>query len=113
MSALNVPFDLANAANVVIPVDRWGIPRYTVQLESGTSVAVAGTLARVNRGETAVFNNLSGTKSVTTPGTVVALAALTPADGIATIVEQPLEAIRITATGACIGRVMQTGGGGL
>ena len=109
MSALNVAFDLLTTATKIIPLDRWGKADFTVQVESGTSVLVEGTAARVNRGETPVWDTLSGTTSVTSADVRVPLTALTPANGLANIVNQPIEAIRITATGTCVGRVIQTG----
>ena len=36
MSVINVEFDLANTEAAIIPMDRWGFPAYTVQLDSGT-----------------------------------------------------------------------------
>ena len=59
-----------------------------------------GTTRRINRGETAVWNTLNDIAGT-------ALSALAP--GQVALQQQPLEAIRITATGACVGRVMQTG----
>ena len=55
MSYLNVAFDLANLATVIIPLDRWSYPAYSVQVETGGTVLVEGTNARVNRGETPVW----------------------------------------------------------
>lgn len=100
MSVINVEFDLANGETATIPMDRWGFPAYTVQLDSGTSVLVEGTTRRINRGETAQWNTLNDIGGT-------ALSALAP--GQVALQQQPLEAIRITASGACVGRVMQTG----
>lgn len=98
---INVAFSLDDSGTVVIPLDRWAAPRYSVQLDSGTSILVEGTLDRVNRGETATWDTLDDNEGN-------ALTALGPA-AVAVLQPQPLEAIRITATGACVGRVMQTG----
>ena len=101
MSYINQEFDLANAETAVITLDRWEHPNYTVQLNTGTSILVEGTLDQVNRlGVTptwATINDLTGT----------AMTAV--ATGITGIEKTPYEAIRITATGACQGRVMQSG----
>ena len=102
MTAINVAFDLANTETAVIPVDRWGYPGFMVQLDSGTSILVEGTLDRINRGETATWDTLDDKDGT-------ALTAFT--GGLAYLRENPLEAIRITATGACVGRVVQTGAG--
>ena len=110
MSAINVPFDLADGITLVIPVDRWGNPQYTVQLDTGTTILVEGTLQRVNRGETPDWNTMFG-NTLASPDARVALTAVAP--GLAMVALGPVEAIRITATDACVGRVMQTGGGGL
>lgn len=100
MSAINVAFDLANLATQVIPLDRWGEPYVSVQLESGTSILVEGTMARINQGETPTWATLDDVDGG-------ALSALTP--GVAAVRRYPVEAIRITAAGACVGRVVQTG----
>lgn len=110
MSAINVAFNLAGGANAVIPVDRWANPQYTIQLDSGTTILVEGTLQRINRGETPDWNTMFG-NTLASPDVRVALTAVAP--GLAMVAQGPVEAIRITATDACVGRVMQTGGGGL
>lgn len=100
MSAINVPFDLNNT-NIVIPVDRWGDPEFTVQVESGAgTVLVESTLARINRGETPVWAT-----AFDKAGVGITVQAI----GIVGLQSNPYEAIRITATGAAIGRLMQTG----
>lgn len=106
MTYINESFDLANAETKVIPMDRWGYPAYTVQLDSGTSIVIEGTLQRINRGETALWNELIG-NSLTSPDTQIPLTGVLP--GPAYVIQSPVEAIRITATGNCTGRVMQTG----
>lgn len=98
---INQAFDLDNEGTVTILLDRWSDARYSVQLDSGTSILVEGTLDRINRGETPTWDTLDDNEGA-------ALTALGP-DRVAVLMAQPLEAIRITATGACVGRVMQTG----
>ena len=109
MSNINVAFDLANTETLEVPLDRWGDPLYTVQLDAGTSVLVEGSLQRINRGETPIYDTLEGTISGGAPAELTALSALTPAQSPAKI-RGPYEVIRITATGACTGRLMQTAG---
>lgn len=99
MSYVNSKFSLANGETKVIPLNRWARDAYSVQLDSGTSVLVQGTLNLINRGETAVWATLDDGGGV----------ALTAATGLSEIQHTPLEAIRITATGTCVGTVMQSG----
>jgi len=100
MSALNVPFDLSGSA-LIIPVDRWGDPEFTVQVESGAgTVLVEGTLAQINRGDTAVWATALDRAGVAIAAQAVGIVGLQPT---------PFEAIRITATGVAVGRLMQTG----
>lgn len=100
MSYINQPFNLLTTEAVVVHLDRWSYPSYTVQLDSGTSVTVEGTLDRINRGETPTWAALDDDQGT-------AIGALAP--GITGVQQTPIEAIRITATGTCVGRVMQTG----
>jgi hypothetical protein len=95
---VNTPFSLAGAESVIIPVNRWGYPKYSIQVETGSAL-VEGTLSQLNRGDTAVWDTLDDSGGT-------ALTALT---GLASVEEIPIEAIRITATGATSGRVMQSG----
>lgn len=101
MSYINQEFSLLTTETAVITIDRWENPRYSVQLDSGTSILVEGTLVQVNRkGNTAVWatiNEIDGSPMTTITA------------GITGIQATPYEAIRITATGTCVGRVMQTG----
>jgi hypothetical protein len=97
---VNVDFDLANAGTKTIILNRWGYPSYSAQVSAGSAL-VEGTLQRENRGEAPVWFTLDDTAGT-------ALTAVT--SGIVDIQNSPLEAIRITATGATVGRVMQTGG---
>ena len=95
MSAINVPFNIS-ADEKIVPLDRWGYPAYTVQIVSGAPV-IEGATARINRGDTPTWvalNDQSGT----------------PISGTGSYSVQdttPLEAIRVTGTGA--GRITQTG----
>ncbi len=105
MSYINHPFSVAPGTPLVIPLNRWAYPDYTLQLTSSTAgtMLVEGTLEYVNRGETPVFSTLKEADNTT-----VLSAVADPA--ILKIQELPLEAIRLTATTATItGRLMQTG----
>lgn len=92
------------ATDTVVPVNRWSIPNFGLQVETGTWL-IEGTLARVNRGETPVWETLFGIPQST--GTGVALSAVT-ADLYA-IDDVPVEAIRLTSTGAATARLFQSG----
>jgi hypothetical protein len=91
-SYVNTEFDLANSETKVIPVNRWSWPNYAIQV-SGGSALVEGTLNLVNRGETPVWSTLN-----------------TAVTGFEVFEGSPLEAVKITATGATTGRIMQQGG---
>ena len=96
-SYVNTEFDLANSETKVIPVNRWSWPNYAIQV-SGGSALVEGTLNLVNRGETPVWSTLNDSSG----------SGMTAVTGFE-VFEAPLEAIRITATGAITGRIMQQG----
>ncbi|GAG80449.1 unnamed protein product [marine sediment metagenome] len=101
-SPVNVAFDLAGAETKIIPMNRWGYPAYGIGVKTGSAL-VEGTLDKVNRVPAIdvvwfTLNDEAGAP----------LAAVT--GGIVDIQETPLEAMRITATGATSGNVMQTGG---
>lgn len=100
MSYINQSFDLANAETVIVHLDRWSFPAYTLQLDTGTSVLLEGTLARINRRETPAWATMDDSS-----GTAITAAAV----GLTDVADVPVEAVRITATGACVGRFMQTG----
>ena len=100
MSYINQSFDLADAETAVVMLDRWSYPAYTLQLDGGTSVLLEGTLDRINRGETPTWATVSDMA-----GAPIAAAPV----GLTDPADTPLEAVRITATGACTGRFMQTG----
>lgn len=104
MSYINVPFTVAVGTPLVIPLNRWGRPSYTIQLTSSTAgtMAVTGTLAQVNRGETATFSAIDD---------IDGSAMATLADpSITQLANVPLEAVTLTATTATLtGVFMQTG----
>ena len=100
MSYINEPFDLANAETKIVHLDRWSYPAYTLQLDAGTSVLLEGTTARINRGETPNWQTMDDQS-----GTAITAAGI----GLTNPDDTPVEAVRITATGACTGRFMQTG----
>ncbi len=97
-SYVNTEFDLANSETKVIPVNRWSWPNYAIQV-SGGSAKVEGTLNLVNRGETPVWSTLND----------VSGSGMTAVTGFEVFEGSPLEAIKITATGATTGRIMQQG----
>lgn len=101
-SPLNKEVIHAGATNTVIPLNRWGQTQYVVQLVAGTW-SVEGTLARLNRGETAVWGVVddSGGVAITT------IAA--SGNQILNIAEGPFEAVRLTSAGAGTIRIMQQG----
>lgn len=103
-SPVNVGFDLATTETKIIPMNRWGYPAYGIGVKTGSAL-VEGTLDKVNRVPAAdvVWFTLKDEALNPLTGVVVG-------DGIVDIQETPLEAIRITATGATTGNVMQTGG---
>lgn len=101
MAFINSPFNLAGGENKVIPLDRHGYPAYTLIIDSGAGTALLeGTLQRVNRGETPSWSTMSDQQ-----GMEITVAAA----GITNPEDTPVEAVRITATGAIAGRFMQTG----
>ncbi len=105
MSYINHPFTVVPGTPVVIPLNRWASPQYTLQLTSSGAgtLAVQGTLEYLNRGETPAYSTLKDID-----GTTVLSEVADPA--IVKIGEYPLEAIRLTATtGTVTGRLMQSG----
>lgn len=100
MSYINQTFALQDSATEVINLDRWSYPAFTLQLDSGTSVLVEGTLSQVNRDPAVVWHTIND---------LAGMALTAAAQGITGIEPIPYEAIRITATGVCVGRLMQTG----
>lgn len=100
-SYTNVPFDLADTEDKVILLNRFANDDLTLQVETGGTVSLEGTLAQINRGDTptwATVNDNGGTP-ITAQG-----------PGLVSIEDTPLEAVRVTSTGASTGRVMQQGG---
>lgn len=104
MSYINQPFTVAVGTPVIIPVNRWGRPSYTLQLtSSGTgTILLEGTTKLINRGETAVWATLDDIEDAAI--TALADPALIQVKG------NPLEAVRLTATTATVtGTFMQSG----
>ncbi len=104
MSYINQPFTVAVGTPVIIPVNRWSRPTYTLQLtSSGSGTALLeGTTQKINRGETAVWATLDDIENAA----ITALAD--PA--IVKVKDYPLEAVRISAATATItGTFMQSG----
>lgn len=103
-SPVNVNFDLATTETKVIPLNRYGYPAYAVSVNNGSAL-VEGTLDKVNRIAPGSVNWFTLDDSAG-----AAMTAVIPGSGIVDVQETPIEAIRITATGATDGRVAQTGG---
>ena len=102
---INTGFSLADAAEVIIPLNRWGRIAYTLQVATG-SVLLEGTITQINRADrdtgvtpTPVWDTLDDDEG----NPLTAVTALARVNGYA------LEAVRITATGATTGRFMQQG----
>lgn len=99
MSAIKYVIDLANSETKVCQMDRWGYPAYSINITAGSAL-VEGCLERINQGETPNWFTLDGRGGT-------ALTALTAADSIEDTT--PVDSIRITATGATTGTLIQTG----
>lgn len=99
MSAVKYDVDLATTETQVLQMDRWSYPAYSVNITSGSAL-VEGTLQRVNQGETPAWFTLNA-RDGTALTALTGFAALEP--------NTPIDAIRITATGATVGTVIQTG----
>ena len=100
MSAIKYDFNIANLASRIFQMDRWGYPAYTIQIANGSAL-VEGTLQRINQGEVPTWFTLDDQSGTA----ITALAA-----GAASIQDTtPIDSIRITATGATSGTVIQTG----
>lgn len=98
---LNQAFSLANGETAVIMLDRWcdgSAGNIGVQVDAGSAL-VEGTLDRINQGETPTWDTVNSQGGAT-------LTALTAYAGLRS---SALEAVRITATGATSGRVLQSG----
>lgn len=100
---LNVPFSLAGAATVIIPLNRFGPAIYTVEASTG-AVLVEGTSTNVNRPEgiTPHWDTLNDTSGS-------ALTAVNEAAGVVDIQNSAISAIRLTATGTTVGTLTQQG----
>jgi len=100
---INRPFNLGVGETLVIPLNRWSTDDYTLQVDTGGTVALEGTLDRINRGETPTWATVSDKA-----GAPISAAPV----GLTVIDETPLEAVRLTAAAAtCTGRFMQQGHG--
>ncbi len=97
---INVAFDLADSATVIIPLDRWGNPRFRIQVDTG-DIDIQGTLQRVNRGETPVWNDLDDWEGNSMIGLTGPMQVV--------LNTGPLEAVLITANAISTGRLMQSG----
>lgn len=105
-SPINVGFDLLTDATAIIPLNRWGLTAYTLQVATG-DVNVEGTITQLNR-----RNTLTGVPNapVWDPIDDDTGTALTGVTDLHRVNGYALEAVRITATGgAASGRFMQQG----
>lgn len=107
-SYINRKFELADGESVIIPMERWGDPHYSIQVASG-SAAVEDTLDYINRDQDQNMVSGSVTWAPATDATGAPLGAVTAASGVKRIEYKSVEAFRITATGATVGRLLQTG----
>lgn len=99
---INSDFNLLTTETKIIPLNgRWSVGDYAIQVSAGSAL-VEGTISQINRGQTAVWSTLDDSGG--TPLTAVVIAS-----GLVDIQNNPMEAIRITATGTTTGRVMQGG----
>ncbi len=104
-SVINVAFDLTDAEELIIPVDAWGFPVFSVLTDTGSGAALVVTVTgeRINRGETPNW---------VTPVDLVGAAIGTIASDTMEIFRGPLEAVRLQVDGASgnvVGRLMQSG----
>ena len=105
-SPINVGFDLVEGATAIIPLNRWGLTAYTLQVATG-DVNVEGTITQLNRRNTLtgvpnapVWDELNDDEG----------NALTGVTDLHRVNGYALEAVRITAAGgAAAGRFMQQG----
>ncbi len=108
MSYINQAYSLTDAETLIIMVDRWGFPNFTVTEDIGVvgtdEATFEGTLQRINRGETPIWHVLRDISSGSEINTLF--------QDLAVVDIGPLEAIRVSVTGAdgtISGRVMQSG----
>jgi hypothetical protein len=102
MSApINVAFSVPVGTPLVIPCNRWGPPRYSLQVVTGGTAALAGTTQKINQGETAAWFALDDEG-----GTAIATQGV----GLVQVATVAVEAVRITATTATLtGNFVQQG----
>lgn len=103
---INVPFSLANTETLVIPTNRWGQPRYSLQVTAGAAL-LEGTLIQLNR--TDRITGVAPTPVWTGLDDIGGTAITAQGAGIVQVAEVPVEAVRITATGATTGIFQQQG----
>lgn len=104
-SYINRKFTLADGESVVIPLNRWSEDDYSIQVSAGSAL-VEGTLDQPNRDSNTWQNPAALTFSTLNDSSGAPLTAVTD---FANVDFTPLEAVRITATGATVGRFMQQG----
>jgi hypothetical protein len=102
MSApINVAFSVPVGTPLVIPCNRYGPPRYSLQVVSGGTAALAGTTQKLNQGETPTWFALDdeGGTGIATQGV-----------GLVQVATIAVEAVRITATTSTVtGNFVQQG----
>ena len=101
-SPINVAFSVLVGTPLVIPLNRYGPARYTLQISSATGTALLeGTTQKLNQGETPAWETLDD---------IAGTGITAQAEGIVRVAEIPVEAVRITATTATItGNFIQQG----
>jgi hypothetical protein len=100
-SPINVAFSVPVGTPLVIPCNRWGPPRYTLQISTGGTAALEGTTQKLNQGETAVWAALDDDG-----GTPIATQGV----GIVQVATVAVDAVRITATTSTLtGNFIQQG----
>ena len=108
MTAINVAYDLSDGEELIILLDRWGYPSFTItETEGSDNVVFEGTLAQINRGETPVWMPLLVEEGGRGGSGVNELS-----NSIGLFAGAPLEAIRLTVSGGSgdvAGHVMQSG----
>lgn len=104
---INVPFSLGNGENLVIPLNRWGPPSYSLQVVGAGTAALNGTLTQLNR-----LDRVTGVAPtpVWAPMKDAAGTAITAqAEGLVEVSMTPVEAVQIVATGVITGVFQQQG----
>lgn len=107
-SPINVGFTIGVGQNKAIPLNRWARSDYSVQVETGGTLLIEGTLTQLNRAD-------PETKALPTPVWATlddseGNPLMTAGVGIHKIDFTPLTAIRVTAATADVtGRLMQQG----